>query len=97
MVITLPNGSSVGEYLLCSHHVRIETCELGVMMADRQHRYRTFLLRLWQERNGGKWVWRTSLEDPHSYLRKGFPDLAQLFAFIKQQTEEGSDSETDIC
>ena len=44
-------------------------------MADTQRRYRAFLLRLWQERSGGEWVWRASLEDPHSNVRKGFADL----------------------
>lgn len=70
-------------------------------MADIQRqyhgRYHAFLLRLWQERREGKWVWRASLEDPHSHLNKGFPNLAQLFTYIKQQTNEDADSETDIC
>lgn len=64
-------------------------------MADIQRRYRAFLLRLWQERREGKWVWRASLEDPHSHLRKGFSDLARLFAYIKQQTDEDADTEAD--
>jgi hypothetical protein len=64
------------------------------MMADTQGRYRAFLLRLWQERNGGEWVWRASLEDAHSNVRKGFPDLERLCAFLKEQTEEDAIEET---
>jgi hypothetical protein len=64
------------------------------MMADRQHRYRAFLLRLWQERSEGQWIWRASLEDPHSQVRKGFPDLERLYAFLKEQTEDPPVEET---
>lgn len=63
-------------------------------MADIQRRYRAFLLRLWQERSGGQWIWRASLEDPHSGVRKGFPNLEQLSAFLKEQTEDGPTEET---
>jgi hypothetical protein len=59
------------------------------MMADAQRRYKAFLLRLWQERSGGEWVWRASLEDPHRHVRKGFPDLERLSAFLREQTEDG--------
>jgi hypothetical protein len=60
------------------------------MMADTQRHYRAFLLRLWQERSEGGWVWRASLEDPHSHERKGFADLERLSAFLKEQTEDGA-------
>lgn len=63
-------------------------------MTDRQRRYKAFLLRLWQERSGGQWIWRASLEDPHSTMRKGFPDLERLFVFLKEQIENGDIEET---
>lgn len=59
-------------------------------MAETQRRYRAFLLRLWQERNEGKWIWRASLEDAHSHVRMGFPNLARLLAFLKEETEDKS-------
>ena len=57
-------------------------------MAETQPRYRAFLLRLWQERSGKQWVWRASLEDPHTHVRKGFADLDQLCVFLKAQSED---------
>jgi hypothetical protein len=63
-------------------------------MPDAKHRYRAFLLRLWQERNGGKWIWRASLEDPHRSVRKGFADLERLSIFLKEQTEDSTVEET---
>ncbi len=57
-------------------------------MADTQRRYRAYLLRLWQERSDGQWVWRASLEDPHSNVRKGFPDLERLTAFLRALIED---------
>lgn len=62
-------------------------------MADRRRRYRAFLLRLWQERRGGEWVWRASLEDPHNHVRSGFADLERLYAYLREQTEDGVDEE----
>jgi hypothetical protein len=59
-------------------------------MAKTQPRYRAFLLRLWQKRSGGEWVWRASLEDPHSHIRKGFPDLERLHAFLKELAQDNS-------
>ena len=75
-------------------HVHIEICELGAMIADRQHRYRAFLLRLWQERSGGEWIWRASLEDPHSNIRTGFRDVEQLSAFLSDLTKDSAVEES---
>lgn len=63
-------------------------------MADRQRRYRAFLLRLWPEFSGGQWVWRASLEDARGNVRKGFADLEQLHIYLKEQTEDGTKEET---
>ena len=59
-------------------------------MADTQRRYQAFLLRLWQERSEGKWVWRASVEDPHSHVRKGFPDVEHLYAFLQEQIADNT-------
>ena len=63
-------------------------------MDDSQRRYRAFLLRIWQERNQGEWVWRASLEDPHGNVRVGFSSLERLSAYLKEQTEDGSIEES---
>jgi hypothetical protein len=72
----------------------MEISELRASMADTQRRYRAFLLRLWQERSGGQWVWRASLEDPHSNVRQGFADLERLSAYLEELTEEGTMEES---
>lgn len=64
-------------------------------MAETQRHYRAFLLRLWQERREGKWIWRASLEDPHSHVRQGFPDLARLYAFLQEQMQEQIEDKSD--
>ena len=63
------------------------------MMADRQHRYRTFLLRFWQERSAGQWVWRATLEEPHSHVRKAFADLERLYTYLREQIEDSANEE----
>jgi len=57
-------------------------------MDDQQRQYRSYLLRLWRAGSQGRWVWRASLEDPRSGERKSFADLERLFAFLKQQTDD---------
>ena len=59
---------------------------------DRPPRYRSFLLRFWEER--GKRAdnaneWRFSLEDPRTGERTGFPTLEKLFTFIREATGQG--------
>ena len=64
--------------------------------------YRTFVLRLWQERPaslGRPAVWRFSLEDIRSRQRRGFASLEGLMAFLRAQmgaeeTGRKSDKET---
>lgn len=55
-------------------------------MADEQRRYLSYLLRLWQISSEGKWLWRASLENPHTGERHGFADLKSMFAFLEEQT-----------
>jgi ubiquinone/menaquinone biosynthesis C-methylase UbiE len=54
-------------------------------MIDERRRYLSYLLRLWQERDALPAAWRASLEDPRTGERLGFPDIAQLFAYLEEQ------------
>jgi hypothetical protein len=40
---------------------------------------------MWQVESEGEWVWRASLDDPHSGQRRGFAGLAELVAFLEQE------------
>jgi len=51
-----------------------------------QHLYISYLLRLWQVQRGGELVWYASLESPHTGEQYHFTDLADLFAFLADQT-----------
>jgi hypothetical protein len=63
-------------------------------MAERrvkqQGRYLSYLLRLWRESNGEPPLWRASLETPQSHMRQGFASLADLFAFLENETGASS-------
>ena len=57
---------------------------------DRPPRYQAYLLRLWQERTqrpSGPAVWRFSLEEPQTGIRRGFASLEAVMAFIERQIE----------
>jgi hypothetical protein len=63
-------------------------------MTDKRQ-YRVYLLRLWQaEGEDGRPVWRAALEDARTGERRGFADLARLFAFLEEQvgTRSGHDA-----
>ena len=55
------------------------------MDSERQG-YQAYLVRLWRVRSSGKWVWRATLESPHTGERQVFADLAGLFAYLERQT-----------
>ncbi len=55
--------------------------------------YLAYMLRLWSSEQGGRRVWRVSLESAHSAERHVFADLEALFAFLLQQTERLDDLE----
>ena len=48
--------------------------------------YHSFLLRMWQTRDGERLTWCASLERPGTRERRGFATLDQLFDFLKDQT-----------
>lgn len=56
----------------------------------RQHIYRAYLLRCWQEdsANSDSPVWRFSLEGVRDNQRHGFADLQSLLAFLQQMTDK---------
>lgn len=56
-------------------------------MGTQQPRYLAYLVRLWQVEDRGELAWRASLEDAHTGERRGFPDLASLFAFLVAKTD----------
>ena len=57
-------------------------------MADTNSDYRSFLLRLWIEReNNGKW--RFSLEDTRTGKRKAFANIEKLIAYLKEIISDG--------
>ena len=56
---------------------------INEIMADTNSDYRSFLLRLWIEReNDGKW--RFSLEDTRTGKRRAFATIEKLIAHLKE-------------
>ena len=55
-------------------------------MSGERRRYVSYLLRLWQTQREGVLVWRASLESPTTGEREGFAGLADLYAFLEQET-----------
>ena len=63
----------------------------------QKSRYLSYLLRLWQDSGGDlpsdePPPWRASLEIPQSGDRLGFASLADLFAFLENETRSASPS-----
>lgn len=66
-------------------------------MTGERQRYQSYLLRLWQTRDGEKQVWRASLESPGTGQRHGFASLEELFSFLQVQVNQvGSQDERDL-
>ena len=63
-------------------------------MSREQRSYISYLLRLWQIRNGGELIWRASLESPHTGERRGFANLADLFTFLEKDTGHAAQGQT---
>lgn len=62
-------------------------------MAKPEQHYLSYLLRLWQTDDGGKQIWRASLESPGTGERRGFASLKDLFDFLESQTESRQDGQ----
>ena len=52
---------------------------------DKTPRYLSYLLRMWQTKDGEKDIWSASLEKPGSQQRQGFATLDELFRFLQDQ------------
>jgi hypothetical protein len=61
---------------------------------DDEHRYLTYLLRVWTVDQNGSPIWRASLESSQTGECVGFPDLDALFTFLSQQTSTASEPAT---
>lgn len=53
--------------------------------AQSQRSYHSYLLRLWQERNGSHLQWRASLQSAQTGEKYHFASLEALFAFIRRR------------
>ena len=62
-------------------------------MSERQTRYLSYLLRLWQDNGDDRPIWRASLQSSLREERQGFASLDELFAFLRRQI--GTDGDTD--
>ena len=51
-------------------------------MSDQQRRYRSYLLRVWQETSDDALTWRVSLEDVMTHQQFTFTTVASLIAFL---------------
>lgn len=58
-------------------------------------KYLSYLLRLWQEEDDGKQVWRASLESSHDGERFGFATLHHLLVFLNEQAV-GDETEEEV-
>ena len=67
----------------------------AMTMTDSRRRYTAYLLRLWQVRNKGETPWRASLESPHSGERLGFASLDDLVSFLRKETGEELEIESN--
>ncbi len=64
-------------------------------MSVREHRYLSFLLRLWQVKRNGNLEWRASIDNPHTCERRGFASLAALVDYLMEQIHEEHDEDQD--
>ena len=66
-------------------------------VSEKQQRYLSYLLRLWQTESKGLLVWRASLEDARTGERQGFAGIDALLAFLREQANEvtGSNESQD--
>ena len=62
-------------------------------MSGERRRYISYLLRLWQVQGKEGLVWRASLEHASTGERQGFASLAELVAFLEQETAPVDDED----
>ena len=54
--------------------------------SEEQQVYFSYLLRLWKTGGGERPLWRASLKSAHTGEQVGFASLADLFAFLENET-----------
>jgi len=72
--------------------------EPGPWRRKRQNRslYLSYLLRLWQTPDGDRQVWRFSLQSPGTDEWRGFANLEELVAFLRELVDtEGGESSVE--
>ncbi len=66
-------------------------------MGREQAKYQAYLLRLWQIRAAGRWVWRASLEDAQSGSRLGFDSVEALCCHLQRSGDAAPDGDDRVA
>ena len=66
-------------------------------MGREQPKCHSYLLRLWQVRAGGRWVWRASLEDAQSGGRLGFDSVEALCCHLQCRGDAPPDGDDRVA
>ena len=66
-------------------------------MGTEQAKYQAYLLRLWQVRAAGRWVWRASLEDAQSGSRLGFDSVEALCSHLQRRGDAAPDGDDRVA
>jgi hypothetical protein len=62
-------------------------------MNNREEKYLSYMLRLWQAVSEAGGSWRASLEDPRTGQRTGFAELEDLFGYLAKRTRGEQDDD----
>ena len=57
--------------------------------------YRSYLLRMWQVREGAGLAWRATLEDVKTGEKCGFTSLKELTTFLRKVTDRSLENNED--
>ncbi len=60
--------------------------------SDEHKHYAAYLVRLWKEKGTEHDQWRASVEDPRTGERRGFANIEDLFAFLRERTASSGDA-----
>lgn len=63
---------------------------------DKQRRYYSYMLRLWETSNGERHIWRASLESPGTGQRRGFANLQSLVDYLQARTEGLGEEDSEL-
>ena len=65
-------------------------------MPDEESDYASYLLRLWRAEEGGRRVWRASLERVHGGEQRSFASLQALIAYLEARFAPGCEGEDEL-